>query len=98
MKELIIKVLREIVEENTNPQPDKLSPSEQVAAKMSKLLNQNYREFDGKWYIFNGDLPVRALSNEEVEEHVRMGRAPFVEGGIEDCEDVRWWRGQKTNI
>ena len=61
-----------------------------IASSIGQMLRQEYRQEDGRWYLYSLGKRQDALSDEEVQWHMDRNHAPFVMGGV-TSEDPRWW-------
>lgn len=66
--------------------------AEEAASAIGRMLKQEYRWHEGKWWLFTLGKPARELRQDEIDWHSIRGHAPFVKDGITP-DDPRWWDG-----
>ena len=61
-----------------------------LASSIGTTLQQDYRAYEGGWWLFTLGRPSRALQVDEIAWHVARNHAPFVEGGVLQGTP-HWW-------
>lgn len=62
-----------------------------IAAGVGRMLQQEYRQRDGQWWLWSLGREVRTLTEEEVAWHVARRHSPFVPGGVTQGSPD-WWK------
>jgi hypothetical protein len=74
----------------TIPAPERAKLVSDICYAMGRMLQQEYRQHDGKWWLYTRGKPARELKADEVQWHLDRNHAPFVSGGVTP-NDAEWW-------